>query len=70
VYDRRTRTPGEIAREAEAKGLPGEAVGDLLRAYRTVVYAERRLDPADRRRAVEALETIRESVRSSGGERR
>jgi hypothetical protein len=67
VYDRRTRTPGEIAREAETEGLPREPVGDLLRSYRTVVYGERALASEDRERAREAFEAIQQAVRERRG---
>jgi transglutaminase-like putative cysteine protease/signal transduction histidine kinase len=58
VRDRRTKTPGEIAREAATRGWPRDSVETLLRAYRNVTYADRSLEPGHRSRARRAFERI------------
>jgi hypothetical protein len=41
VRDRRSRTPGELARVAASRGVPSEPVGRLTRTFREVRYGER-----------------------------
>jgi hypothetical protein len=59
VRDRRTKTPGEIAREAATRGWPREPTETLLRAYRNLTYAGRSLDDRHRAEARQAFERIR-----------
>ena len=67
----RTRTPGEIGRAAEARGLPAGPVELLTETFRAVEYGGRTPGEAARERAREAYETLRAALESDGdGEER
>jgi hypothetical protein len=58
VRDRRSRTPGELARVAASRGVPSEPVGRLTRTFREVRYGERPQTDARVRSAREAWARI------------
>ncbi len=60
VDDRETRTPAELARAAVAAGLPSEPVRQLTRAFREVTYGGLPRTRERRRRALEALQRLRQ----------
>lgn len=62
-----TRTPGEIARYAVERGLPAEPIHALTDAYRDAEYGRFAPDADRLARARDALRTVREAVRGSGG---
>jgi transglutaminase-like putative cysteine protease len=62
----RTRTPGEIARYAVARGFPSEPVRTLTEAYRDAEYGRVAVDDDRLSRARDAIRAVREAVR--GGE--